>query len=69
MVFFKVAPWKHMLRIEMKEKLAPRYLGTFEMIKRIGHVAYKLALSTHLANIYDVFHISLLRKQKWIFQD
>jgi predicted nucleotidyltransferase component of viral defense system len=32
------------------------------VVKRIGHVAYKLALPLHLAKIYDLFHVSLLRK-------
>jgi hypothetical protein len=61
-VFLKVAPWKHVLRFGLKGKLAPRYVGPFEVTKRIGPVAYRLALPPHLAKIHDVFHVSLLRK-------
>jgi len=37
-VYLKVAPWKHMLRFGMKGKLAPRYIGPYEVIERIGSV-------------------------------
>jgi len=42
--FLKVAPWKHMLLFGMKGKLVPKYIEPFEVEKRIGLVAYKLAL-------------------------
>ena len=43
-VYLKVAPLKHLLRIGMKGKLASRYIGSYEILKRIGPVAYQLAL-------------------------
>jgi len=58
----KVALWKQVLRFGLKKNLAPRYIGPFEVTKRIGHVAYKLALPPHLPKIHDVFYVSLLRK-------
>ena len=42
-------------------KLWPKFIGPFKVCKRIGDVAYRLELPTHLA-IHDVFHVSLLRK-------
>jgi hypothetical protein len=48
----------------MKGKLALRYIGSFEIVKRIGPVAYRLELSAHLDKIHNVFHVSLLRKRK-----
>ena len=43
-------------------KLAPRFVGPFEILDRIGPVSYRLALPTSLARIHDVFHVSVLRQ-------
>ena len=61
-VFLKVASWKHMLRFDMKGKLAPRFIGPFEIQKHIGPVAYEINLPSQLAKVHNVFHVSLLRK-------
>ncbi|MDV3191319.1 MAG: hypothetical protein Q8832_02695 [Candidatus Phytoplasma australasiaticum] len=45
-----------------KGKLSPRYVGTFEILKRIGKVAYELALPPHMEHIHNVFHVSMLKK-------
>ena len=42
-------------------KLWPKFIGPFKVCKRIGDVAHRLELPTHLV-IHDVFHVSLLRK-------
>ena len=39
-----------------------RYVGPYEILERIGPVAYRLALPPSLAGVHDVFHVSLLRK-------
>jgi hypothetical protein len=62
MVFLKVAPWKHVIRFGMKRKLAPRYIGPYKIIERIGTVAYRILLPPHLDRIHNVFHVSMLRK-------
>ncbi|KAL4015479.1 hypothetical protein IC575_023063 [Cucumis melo] len=62
MVFLKVAPMKGVLRFAKKGKLSPRFVGPFEILERIGPVAYRLALPPSLAAVHDVFHISMLRK-------
>ncbi|KAL0546624.1 hypothetical protein IC582_016536 [Cucumis melo] len=62
MVFLKVAPMKGVLRFEKKGKLSPRFVGPFEILERIGPVAYLLALSASLSAVHDVFHVSMLRK-------
>jgi hypothetical protein len=46
----------------MKGNWAPGYIGPFEVIERIGPVAYKFVLPSHLAKIHNVFHISMIRK-------
>ena len=61
-VFLKVAPLKGVMRFGKKGKLSPRYVGPFEIIERIGKVAYKLALSPELSSVHNVFHVSMLKK-------
>ncbi|KAL5538486.1 hypothetical protein UlMin_044642 [Ulmus minor] len=61
-VFLKVAPMKGVMRFGKKGKLSPRYIGPFEILERIGRVAYKLALPSELASVHNVFHVSMLRK-------
>ena len=43
-------------------KLSPRYVGPFEILERVGNVAYRLALPPKLDRVHDVFHVSQLRK-------
>ncbi|GKE06919.1 hypothetical protein Tco_1398937 [Tanacetum coccineum] len=43
-------------------KLAPRYVGPFEILKRIGPVAYRLRLPEELSGVHDTFHVSNLKK-------
>nr|GEW06911.1 hypothetical protein [Tanacetum cinerariifolium] len=47
-VLLKVSPWKGMVRFGKKGKLAPRFVRPFEMIEKVGHVAYRLDLSEEL---------------------
>jgi hypothetical protein len=46
----------------MKGKLAPRYVGPFEILKTCGPVAYRLQLPFQLAAIHNIFHVSQLKK-------
>ena len=61
-VFLKISPWKGVMRFGKKGKLSPRYIGPFEVLRRIGEVAYELALPPSLGHIHNVFHVSYLRK-------
>ncbi|KAD7477238.1 hypothetical protein E3N88_00374 [Mikania micrantha] len=61
-VLLKVSPWKGMVRFGRRGKLSPRYVGPFEVISRVGPVAYRLKLPEELSNIHDTFHVSNLRK-------
>jgi hypothetical protein len=61
-VYLRVSPTKGVQRFGIKGKLAPRYVGPFEILKVYGPVAYKLRLPSHMAAIHDVFHISQLKK-------
>ena len=57
----RVKPKKRKLRSGLYAKLAPRYVGPFEILARIRPIAYQLALPPYIS-IHDVFHISLLKK-------
>ncbi|GKD34280.1 putative reverse transcriptase domain-containing protein [Tanacetum coccineum] len=61
-VMLKVSPWKGVIRFGKKGKLAPRYVGPFEILERIGPVAYRLRLPEELSGIHDTFHVSNLKK-------
>ncbi|GKF70573.1 putative reverse transcriptase domain-containing protein, partial [Tanacetum coccineum] len=61
-VLLKVSPWKGVIRFGKKGKLAPRYVGPFEILERIGTVAYWLRLLEELSSVHDIFHVSNLKK-------
>ncbi|XP_073112178.1 uncharacterized protein [Elaeis guineensis] len=61
-VFLRISPTKGVMRFGVRGKLSPRYIGPFEILDRIGEVAYRLALPPTLSGVHDVFHISMLRK-------
>nr|GEV64338.1 putative reverse transcriptase domain-containing protein [Tanacetum cinerariifolium] len=61
-VFLRVSPWKGVVRFRKKGKLAPRYVGPFEILERIGLVAYRLRLPEELNSVHDAFHVSNLNK-------
>nr|GEV05590.1 hypothetical protein [Tanacetum cinerariifolium] len=45
-----------------KGKLAPRFVGPFEIIEKVVHVAYRLDLPKELNGVHDAFHVSNLKK-------
>nr|GEY07121.1 putative reverse transcriptase domain-containing protein [Tanacetum cinerariifolium] len=61
-VMLKVSPWKGVIRFGKRGKLSPRYIRPFEIIERIGPVAYKLELPEKLHGIHNTFHVSNLKK-------
>lgn len=61
-VFLKISPRWGLMRFGKSGKLSPRFIGPFEILERVGEVAYRLALPPQLFRVHDVFHISMLRK-------
>ena len=65
-MFLKISLTRGVIRFGKRGKLNPRYIGPFEILERIGPVAYRLALPPELSNIHNVFHVSMLR---WYLRD
>jgi hypothetical protein len=61
-VYLKVSPLRGTKRFLVKRKLAPRYMGPCQITKRIGSLAYQLALPETMAGVHPVFHVSQLKK-------
>ena len=75
-VYLKVSPFKGTRHFQVREKLAPRYVGPSQVTKRVGAVAYQLDLPQSLSAavayqldlpqslsaVHNVFHISQLKK-------
>ena len=50
------------VRFGKRGKLSPRFIGPFEILKRVGIVAYRLDLPPSMSGVHEVFHVSMLRK-------
>ena len=55
-------PKRGVVRFGKREKLSPRFIGPFEILKRVGTVACRLALPPGMSGVHEVFHVSMLRK-------
>jgi hypothetical protein len=61
-VYLKLSPIRGTKRFGVKGKLAPRYIGSYQIQTRRGEVAYQLSLPENLSAVHDVFHVSQLKK-------
>ena len=61
-VFLKVMPKRGVVRFDKRGKLEPSYIGPFEILERVGIVAYRLALPPSLSGVHEVFQVSMLQK-------
>ncbi|XP_073133514.1 uncharacterized protein [Henckelia pumila] len=61
-VFLKMSPMKGVMRFGRGGKLNPRYIGPFEILERVGTLAYCLALPPGLAAVHNVLYVSMLRR-------
>ena len=55
-------PKRGVIRFGKRGKLSLRFIGPFEILERIGTVAYQLALPPSMSGVHEVFHVSMLRK-------
>jgi hypothetical protein len=61
-VYLKVSPIRDLRRFKVRGKLTPRFIGPFKILEKRGEVAYQLELLSQLSDVYDVFHVSQLKK-------
>ena len=61
-VFLKVMLKRGVVRFGKRGKLLSRFVGPFEILERVGTVAYLLALPPNMTGVHEVFHVSMLRK-------
>ena len=61
-VFLKVMPKKGVVSFGKRGKLSPRFIGPFEILERVGTVAYRLALQPNISGVHEVFHVSMLQR-------
>ena len=55
-------PKRGVVRFGKRGKLSPRFIGPFEILERVGAVAYRLALPPSMSGVHDVFHVSMLQR-------
>ena len=55
-------PKRGVVRFDKQEKLSLRFIGPFEILERVGTVAYQLALPPNMSGVHEVFHVSMLQK-------
>ena len=56
-MFLKVSPSKGMNHFGEKGKLKPRYIGPFEVLQRVGTIAYRIAFPPELSPVHDMLHV------------
>lgn len=62
MVFLKIQPYKlKKLTKKVNQKLSPRFYGPYEILQKLGAIAYKLKLPED-TRVHPIFHVSLLKK-------
>ena len=55
-------PKRGVVRFDKRGKLSPRFIGPFGILKRVGTVAYWLALQPSMSGVHEVFHVSMFQR-------
>jgi hypothetical protein len=61
-IYLRVSPMKGVHRFGIKGKLAPRYIGLYPIIDKYGPTSYQVELPAKLSGVYNVFHVSQLKR-------
>ena len=59
-VFLKVMLKRGVVRFGKRGKLSSRFIGPFEILERVGTIAYQLALPPSMSGVHEVFHVFML---------
>ena len=59
-VLLKVMPKRGVVKFGKPGKLSSRFIGSFEILERVGTVAYQLALPPSMSGVHEVFHVSMV---------
>ena len=55
-------PTRGLVRLGKRGKLSLRFIGPFEILERMGTIAYRLALPPSMSGVHKVLHVSMLRE-------
>ncbi|XP_059285741.1 uncharacterized protein LOC132039224 [Lycium ferocissimum] len=68
-ILWKVAPMKGVMIFRKKSKISPTFIGPFEILHRVGEVAYELALPPSLEGLHPVVHVFMSKKyhSDWLY--
>ena len=55
-------PKRGVVRFDKRGKLSPRFIRPFDILERIGTIAYRLAIPPSMSGVHEVFHVSMLRR-------
>ena len=61
-VYLKISPMKGMVRFCKKGKLSQHYVGSYELLQRVGKVSNELKLFSELASVHSFFHVFMMKK-------
>ena len=61
-IYLNISPMKGVMRFDKKRKLSSRYVGPYQILKRVKKVSYELELPNELSLVHPVFHVSMLKK-------
>ena len=61
-VYLNISPMKEVVRFGKKWKLIHIYVGPYEILKKVGKVAFELRYPSKLALLHAIFHVSMINK-------
>lgn len=57
------SPINGVIQFGKREKLTPRYVGPYKILKRIGKAAYELEFPSELTMVHSIFYMLMLSRK------